>query len=260
MDNTYFMKHGNALHVLPQIEAASIDAVITDPPYSSGGMYRADRIRPPSEKYQQNGSNRKSRKFAEFTGDNFDARSYLAWSTLWMEQARRVLRPGGYFLVFTDWRQLPTMTDALQFAGFTWRGIIVWDKGQGSRAPHKGYFRHQCEYIPWATNGGCAKAEHDGPFPGCIQVSNQIRDKLHMTEKPVSLMRELVRCVPPGGTILDPFAGSGSTGVAALQSGRDFIGIEQVPHYFDVAVRRLEKTAYPPETRQEWCAEEGNHG
>lgn len=62
-----------------------------------------------------------------------------------------------------------------------------------------------------------------------------------MTGKPVALMGELVKCVPPGGVILDPFMGSGSTGVAALQLGYRFIGIEKSAHYFDIACKRMER-------------------
>jgi site-specific DNA-methyltransferase (adenine-specific) len=61
-----------------------------------------------------------------------------------------------------------------------------------------------------------------------------------MTGTPVSLMDDLVKCVPPGGAILDPFMGSGSTGVAALQPGYRFTGIEKSAQYFDIARRRIE--------------------
>jgi len=47
---------------------------------------------------------------------------------------------------------------------------VAWDKGRGSRAPHKGYFRHQCEYVVWGTKGAAIQLEHDGPFDGCIQA------------------------------------------------------------------------------------------
>ena len=66
--------------------------------------------------------------------------------------------------------------------------------------------------------------------------------KLHMTGKPIQLMRELVSIVPPGGHILDPFAGSASTGVACIETGRRFMGVEVTQHYYDVSVERL-KTA-----------------
>jgi hypothetical protein len=52
-------------------------------------------------------------------------------------------------MCFTDWRQLPMLTDVLQAGGFVWRGVMPWDKTESSRAPHTGYFRHQCEYVVW---------------------------------------------------------------------------------------------------------------
>ena len=228
--------HGEALQELQKLPDASVDAVICDPPYSSGGFSAYDKNKSPDEKY----TTRKHKgRFPDFAGDNRDQRSYLAWCSLWMEQALRALKPGGYFLTFTDWRQLPVVSDAIQCAGIFWRGTIVWDKGANARAPHKGYFKHQCEYVLWGTKGQTKRLTHDGPFDGCIRATVKQADKFHLTGKPTALMRELVRCVEPGGLILDPFAGSGSTGVAALMTGRRFIGIEREAAYAAIARQRL---------------------
>ena len=89
--------------------------------------------------------------------------------------------------------------------GIVWRGLIVWDKGRGARAPHKGYFRHQAEYFVWGTKGAAIIAEHDGPFEGVVQATVLQNDRFHLTGKPTKLMRELVRCVAPGGTVLFHF-------------------------------------------------------
>ncbi|NLU43680.1 MAG: site-specific DNA-methyltransferase [Acholeplasmataceae bacterium] len=97
-----------------------------------------------------------------------DSRSWLHWCILWINECHRVLKPEGYFLMFSDWRQLPTASDAVQMGNLIWRGIVAWNKGNGSRAPHKGYFRHQCEYIVWGTKGKCPRAQHAGPYPGCF--------------------------------------------------------------------------------------------
>ncbi|MDD0864486.1 site-specific DNA-methyltransferase, partial [Xylella fastidiosa subsp. multiplex] len=64
----------------------------------------------------------------------------------------RVTRPGGVLLVFTDWRMLPTLTDAVQSAGWAWQGIVVWDKTPACR-PQLGRFRSQAEFIVWASCG-----------------------------------------------------------------------------------------------------------
>ena len=74
-----------------------------------------------------------------------------------------------------------------------------------------------------------------------------------MTVKPLALMRYLVRLVTrKGGTVLDPFMGSGSTGIAAIQEGMNFVGIERDPHYYEIASRRLNNAKpIPPTTTQE---------
>ena len=236
----YTLYQGEALGILAGMDAASVDAVVTDPPYSSGGLHMYARTGiAPSDKYPQDGT---LKQYLSFSGDNRNERSWALWCTLWATEAARLLTPDGLFMMFADWRMLPTTTDVLQAAGLTWRGIVVWDKTVAARAPHTGYFRHQCEYVVWGTKGDCAKRA-GGPFPGCIQQRVDPRQKFHMTGKPVEVMRALLARVPDDGLVLDPFAGSGSTGVAALASGRRFIGVELDAGYFDVAARRLEAAA-----------------
>lgn len=227
---------GEAFAVLRGWPEAFVDAVVTDPPYSSGGFTRDDKAQDVGDKYQQTSSRR---EYPTFKGDSRDQRSYLAWCTLWISECERVLKPGGYFLAFTDWRQLPVMTDAVQCGGIFWRGLISWDKGNGARAPHKGYFRHQCEYVVWGTKGPARILEHDGPFPGSISCPVVQDDKHHLTGKPTGLMEQLVRPVERGGLVLDPFAGSGTTGVAAKRTGRNFLMIEREAPYVQIARDRV---------------------
>lgn len=234
------LRLGDCLEIMKDIPTGSIHAVITDPPYSSGGFTRSDRNADPAAKYVQTGVDiiRNS-----FSGDNRDARSWCYWMALWLSECHRIVKPSGYALVFCDWRQLPLATDAIQAGGFVWRGIIAWDKGEAARAPHKGYFRHQCEYIVWGTKGVSVPADWDGPWPGCERVPVLQADKHHMTGKPTALMKRLVRCAPPGGTVFDPFMGSGTTGVACMKTGRNFIGCEIDPTYFAIAERRIADAA-----------------
>ena len=228
--------HGEAIAILPELPPDSVDALITDPPYSSGGFTRGDRTANPSTKYVQSGV---AIVRESFSGDNRDGRSWCYWTALWLSECHRIVKPSGYALIFSDWRQLTLAADALQAGGFVWRGIIAWDKTEGARPPHTGYVRHQCEYIVWGTKGVSRPATHGGPFPGCFRIPVLQADKLHLTGKPTALMSELVKCVPPDGTVLDPFMGSGTTGKAAWQMGRRFIGIERDQHYFDMATARL---------------------
>lgn len=236
----YTLHHGDCLAIMAGMSAFSVDAIVADPPYSSGGFTRSDRSADPSSKYVQTGVEivRES-----FSGDNRDGRSWCYWMALWMSEACRLVKESGYMLVFTDWRQLPLASDALQAGGFVWRGIIPWDKTSAARAPHTGYFRHQCEFVVWGTKGVSVPSTWGGPWDGYVRQLVKQSDKFHMTGKPVGVMEHLIQCVPPGGTVLDPFMGSGSTGVAALRQGRKFVGIEMNRHYFDVASKRIERTS-----------------
>ena len=189
--------HGDAMQILQHL-GLQVDALITDPPYSSGGMMRGDRMQSTGAKYV-NSAALSAAHNVDFSGDNRAQRSWAFWVSCWVSIARQTLRTGGYAMVFTDWRQLPALTDAFQAGGLVWRGVVPWDKTEASRAPHKGYFRHQCEYVVWGTKGAAIQLEHDGPFDGCIQAVVKRDDKHHMTGKPTALMRELVRPVLPGG-------------------------------------------------------------
>lgn len=238
------MLKGDALAVLRDLPNGSVDAVVTDPPYSSGGLMRSDRQQSSAVKYRgwSQDADGKSKPPAstsvEFSGDNRDQRTHLMWSTMWLSESLRVTRSGGQLLMFTDWRQLPLMTDAIQLAGWVWRGVVVWDKGIAR--PVKGRFRNHVEYVLWASNGPLNAEANPVYLPSVYRVTPPSAGKrVHVTEKPVELMADLLKITPPGVTILDPFAGSGSTGVAAVATGREFIGVEMTDHYHAVAVDRL---------------------
>lgn len=237
-DERATLYRADALAILRELPAASVDALITDPPYSSGGMVRGDRMGSQASKYIGSGPDGKtSRTFVEFTGDTRDQRAYGYWCALWLGECLRILKPGAPVLIFTDWRQLPTTIDAMQAGGLVWRGIAVWDKTDCGGRPQMGRFRAQSEFIAWGSAG---------PMPGQVRkvlpgnfVHFADRDKEHATAKPLALMRDLCQIVADGGTILDPFAGSATTGVAALIEGRKFIGVEMTEHYAEVAATRL---------------------
>ena len=107
---------GDSLSVLATLPAASVDAVITDPPYSSGGTFRSDRAADPTQKYVP--TKEVINFHPGFSGDNRDQRSFSYWSALWLSECLRVAKPGAPICLFTDWRQLPTTTDALQAGGW----------------------------------------------------------------------------------------------------------------------------------------------
>lgn len=228
---------GEALALLASMSSNSVDAVVTDPPYSSGGLHLSQRTQTTSEKYVQNGVKMER---PEFAGDSRDQRSFTFWLTIILTECVRVLKPSAPLVVFCDWRQIGATIDAVQAAGATYRGVAVWDKGPASR-PRMGGFRNQSEFVIVGSKGKIdqALAQQVGCLPGVFTVPVTRGEKRHhITQKPIALMEQLVRVCVPGGLVLDPFAGSGSTGVGALKTGRRFIGFEMVDEIAEVAERR----------------------
>lgn len=239
----YHLHEGDCLTLLRSLPDASVDALITDPPYNSGGRTAGERAKSTVEKYVVSGSGKIRDDFAH---DNKDQRAFALWASLWLGECHRVLKPGAPVLLFADWRQLPLMTDVLQCGGFVWRGIAAWDKGTGCR-PTMGRFAHQCEFVAWGSKGDMPRDRRGvRTLPGVFQHTVRQADKHHMTGKPTPLMCDLVRIVEHGDgdhvpVVLDPFAGSGTTGVAAIKAGYRFVGAELIPYYAGVSRARLDE-------------------
>lgn len=203
---------GDCLDILPTLGA--VDAVVTDPPY--GMSYKSGHATAAlwSAGY-------------EISGDkSTDARDLvLSWSGE---------RPT---LCFGTWK-------ILRPAGT--RMILIWDKGGALgmgdlRLPWKP--DHEEIYV---LGGGFVGARDCGSVIRCSPVQSMAKNgRVHPTEKPVQLMVNLVKKVP--GIILDPFMGSGTTGVACVKLGRKFIGIEMEPRYFDISCRRIEQAYAQPD-------------
>lgn len=229
-------ERGDSLQLMTQLADDSIDLVLTDPPYSSGGAFRSDRNGSAKGKYLTSGSTGLDR-LPEFYGDNRTERGLLLWSALWLGEAWRVTKAGGAIAVFCDWRSLPTFSDALQAGGWSWRGIGVWVKPQHKSRPVAGGLWNDTEFILWGSKGPRTEGE---PLPGTWEAASpDAKTRLHPTEKPQSVLVDLVRLAPEGGTVLDPFAGSGAVGVAALNQGRAPILFELSRDYVDLARKRL---------------------
>jgi site-specific DNA-methyltransferase (adenine-specific)/modification methylase len=107
---------------------------------------------------------------------------------------------------------------------------LVWDK------LNTGNFA-DCE-LAW-TNWPGAVRRLQWRWNGMIRQGNE--ERYHPTQKPLEVMKWVIELCPKAETILDPFMGSGTTGVAAIQLGRKFIGIEREPKYFDIACQRIEQ-------------------
>lgn len=228
---------GDALEMLRGLPSASVGGMLTDPPYSSGGAFRGDRTADPVTKYITSDA-KTSTYLPQFGGDNRDQRAYGYWCALWLGEALRVVKPGRAAVLFTDWRQLPTTTDALQAGGWVWRGVAPWIKP--SARPQMGRIAASAEFAVWGTAGPSADDEAVGCIKGHIVASSpRGDDRVHTTQKPDEVMDWLLPLVPRGDIVLDPFAGSGTTGVAALRSGRGFIGCELTEENAETAARRL---------------------
>ncbi len=232
---------GDCFELIKDIPDGSVDLILTDPPYSSGGLFAGDRKKNTSDKYTDRGYGGASR-FPDFSGDNMDQRSFTGFMRTVLFKCRQKTKTGSICIVFVDWRNLPAMADALQMAGWIYRGIIVWNKGNARNIP--GRFRQDCEFIVWGTNGQKKVDWTPGftAFPGCYnEKSVPSKAKHHQTEKPVMLLEKLIAVCPENSYVCDPFMGSGSTGVACVNTKRNFVGIELVRDYFEVAKERIEK-------------------
>jgi site-specific DNA-methyltransferase (adenine-specific) len=231
-DETITIYNGDALQIIPQL--TNIGAVITDPPYSSGGAHRSDRTASTVTKYVQTGTQAYR---PEFAGDGRDQRSFLAWCTLWMNAAYNVATPGAPIVSFIEWRQLPILSDAVQAGGWIWRGVAVWDKGFGR--PRPGGFSNATEFALWGTKGPLESRE---AYPAGVFRSPVPKDRQHITQKPEGVMSWILKVVPEGAVVLDPFMGSGTTLKAAKEAGLKAIGIEVDPAFCEIAAKRCAET------------------
>lgn len=223
---------GDCIEEMRRIPAASVDCVLTDPPFSSGTRREA-------AKGIRKSMNRGTEDAEWFGSDSLTTNGFLFLLRACAIEWRRVLKPGGHVLCFIDWRMASWCADAIESADLRRAGLIVWDKtyfGMGS------CFRNQHEFIWHFTNGvGSPPLRRD---VGNVIRCKPIRKGRHPTEKPVELLETLLSVVcPEGGAVLDPFAGSGSTGVAASRLGMRFIGIEREAGHAEVAQARIASDA-----------------
>lgn len=228
-DGQVTIYHGDAFDLLHNL--SGMGAIITDPPYSSGGAFRGDRAQQTTTKYV-NSDTQAYRP--EFAGDSRDQRSFLAWSSLWLNAARKASVPGAVLASFIDWRQLPILTDAVQAGGWTWRNLATWWK-PGVRM-QRGRFSASAEYVIYATNGPALDGMGSPQNVFSCKIDGT-RD--HIAQKPADVMRWVLQVVPPGSLVLDPFMGSGSTLRACKDLGLKAVGIEVDERYCEVAALRL---------------------
>jgi site-specific DNA-methyltransferase (adenine-specific) len=203
---------------MPELE--QVDAVIADIPYGIDyqSAWRTEENRKP--------------KIAN------DTEPFLGWSGV----LHQITKPTSAVYIFYRWDKQQVIYTHLQ-ENFGVKSQIIWDKVIHGMGDLKGEYAPQHESILFATRD---KFSFPGKRPRSIIQQRRVLpdDLLHPNEKPVPLMRKLVRdCTVPGDVVLDFTMGSGSTGVACGMEQRKFIGIEIDPDYFEIARKRIE-TAY----------------
>ncbi|OCC05150.1 hypothetical protein BA190_09555 [Labrys sp. WJW] len=217
-----------------------VDHVFSDPPYEDDvhdAKAHAKALR------KDKGPNLKEIDFASITGIRDAATKEM------------VRLSNGWLLVFCTPEGVAAWRDAIETHGAKYKRACVWVKpdaapqfnGQG---PAQGA---EMMIAAWAGRG------HAKWFAGgkrgvwTCNTNSRGRDGTHPTEKPVKLMTDLIfDFTSMGQTLLDPFMGSGTTGIAAAKNGRRFIGIEKDPRYFDLACRRIEKAIAEDMFIEEW--------
>jgi DNA modification methylase len=219
--------HGDALDVLADM-TTPVDAVVTDPPYASGSRLEAAK--------SSSGAMLRAGRFADRP---IELDQMTTTGFVWLMRAvamgvRPLLPDGGSLLSFIDWRQWPNLVGALETCNYRVQGMVVWDKGSiglgnGFRAQHE-LVCHASKGVPTIHNnatGNVLRAPRQEPVD-------------HPSPKPESLMARLIEVVtPPGGLVLDPFMGAGTTLRAAKNAGRRAIGIESEERYCEIAAARL---------------------
>ena len=213
-----------------------VDAIITDPPYGSGGWMPSQTMRSSKKKYVSSDASYQN-TLPDIHGDALHPDVWKQLMRDFLSMAFRVLHDGGVFCIFIDWRNKPILQTLIYESGLQLRGVAVWDK-VNSR-PLKNGFMNQAEYILWGSKGAMPKREPTVYLHGVFRHTTKTNGKLHITEKPLALMQDLVKICHSGGLICDPFMGSGTTAIAALKQGCHFIGCESVGHYFDTSFTRI---------------------
>lgn len=204
--NNYQLFQGDCLEIMPTLADKSIDAVVTDPPYGID--------------YENAGGMSAVNGWNEFKKYNWDKQrpEQNIFTEILRVSSSQIIWGGNYFTDFLP----PTMQ---------W---LIWDKGQRN-------FSLSDFEMAWSSQyRGCRIFD----YPRALALKD---GKQHRTQKPVALIKWCIEQIKPSPKlILDPFMGSATTGVACMQMGIDFIGIEINPDYFAIAKRRIEQAAAQP--------------
>ena len=211
---------GDCLEILPMLPAGSVDAVVTDPPYSSPTV------------------NSFGREVVKRLSDLAIQEFYFKHIKIQFERLIKINSP---ILIFCDDAYYPVLFSLF----YEWQqtNLLIWDKGKiGMGNP----FRRQHELIFYANRSSIELNKSNLTHIPTILKYGVIKEN-HAAEKPLPLIEKIINGLSKQSSfILDPFMGSGTTGVACVQTGRNFIGIEIDEGYFNIAKRRIERTQMQP--------------
>lgn len=216
---TITLMNGDCLELMKQIPDGSVDMVLTDPPY--GMAYQSNR-RTATE------------KFNKIAQDD-----ELSWLDGFCDEIYRVMRNDTAAYVFCSWHKVDVFKAALE-RRFKIKNLLVWVKNNHGSGDLKGAYAPKHEFVFFVQKGRCFL--RDGRRPDILEYAKISGSKMvHPTEKPIDMLERLIKdASDEGDTILDPFMGSGTTGVACVNTGRSFIGIELDPDYFRIAKERID--------------------
>jgi DNA modification methylase len=230
--------HGDALAAMRQFPPSFADLILSDPPYCSGGMTEAQKGAATMQGVKRDSASRG--RLPWFAGDNMTTGGLVWLLRSILIEARRVLVPNRSALLFTDWRMVPHLAPALESSGLRYRNMLVWDKGGGGMG--RGFKPSYEVVLEYANGTTVYQAKNGSNMLRAARVHASKRE--HATQKPLALMRELMRVtLAPGGVVVDPFMGSGSTLVAAVECGARAVGVELDERHCETAVRRVRQAA-----------------
>ena len=216
---TVDLRLGDCLEILPTLPAGSVDAVITDPPYSTPVVTAIGR-----------------QKVKNF-GDLSIQETYIR---VFKKELERVMKPAAPIFLFCDDDYYPSIFRA--FYDWQCSQLVVWDKGKiGMGTP----FRKRHELIFYANRETLDYNRTDGitHYPTVLQYRPvEGKERLHRAQKPVELIEDLIKgFTSEGDMVLDCYMGSGTTVVAAHRQGRRAIGCEINPEYYEIAQKRIQE-------------------
>lgn len=218
------LKQGNCLELMKGIPDGSVDMVLTDPPYLQG--YKTNRRKNNHHEFS-----------SEILNDTPQAGSCMIVKFLKLSYQK--LRDNSAILVFCNTNKIDFFKQEIENAGFKIKNIIVWVKNNHTAGDLKAAFGHQYEFVILANKG---RRYINGNRDNDIMFFDKVagKEQLHQNQKPVDLLQYLVEKLSDSNdTVLDPFMGSGSTGVACVNTGRSFIGMELDDKYFKIAEERI---------------------